>query len=257
MIPAGVLSQGNHEYVMRIDYGSLYYDMNLRDHFTMYHPNVNGNARVRFVIESGGRLFGTTTTGTWPPGFVLTLELTGGIIAGPGGTGGQGNHNSSGGNGGNGGTGLTVTYPISINNISGIIAGGAGGGGGGGSGRDGSTLIGNGGGGGGGAPNGAGGPGGPLTMWHVQDPFGGVNGQGWLGGGSGGQGGRAEYNGNFGQGGRGGDGGDIGMPGDTGGTGVGKDFYFGGAGGAVGNAIVGESMVTWISYGDLRGNIVP
>ncbi len=262
MIAPGTLDQGLREYVLTLGASTVNYAVNLRDWFVDQHPTVTGKVKVRFVLESNALVYGTisnwamTTSIAWPAGSTLTLDMPGGVIAGFGGRGGAGAvfDYQQGGDGDDGQLALEVLYPITINNTGGIISGGGGGGGGGGAGQDG-FLRGAGGGGGGGSMIGYGGIGGVGS--GVASGTNGAAATTSQTGANGGIGGRSAVGPDFGQGGTGGKGGDLGQAGSPGGTGSGEDFSSGGAGGAVGPAVGGNSMVTWLTVGDVRGALIP
>jgi hypothetical protein len=262
MIAAGTLDQGGVVFTLTAGNGASFPSLSLRDWFTGWYPSVTGAVKVRFVLSGTARMHGTTSggpisTGTWPVGSFLYLDMPGGLITGLGGTGGVGGDGSSSGPfsgapGGAGSAGLVVTYPISINNTGGIISGGAGGGGGGGGARTGG-LGGSGGGGGGGSVLGLADIGGPSDGTTAGGGIGSNAGISPQVGGGGGYGG---YGPSL-QGGTGGAGGDLGQPGEVGAAGTGTASAAGGAGGAVGPAVIGNSLVTWITVGDVRGPLVP
>lgn len=184
------------------------------------------------------------------------LFVNNGYIIGKGGNGGDGGGNTSnlpGLPGSNGGHAIYIRFPITLSN-NGIIGGGGGGGGGGGSWYQGSptyytTVCGAGGGGGAGCTNSIGGNGGGGSHLGGRPPStngapgtnlnGGVGGTGWV---------FDQYAGN------GGNGGNLGINGGNGSSGWRSTTAVGGAGGLAGNAIDGNSYVTWNVNGDIRGN---
>ena len=179
------------------------------------------------------------TTGTgWPSGSSISL-INNGYIVGRGGSGGYVNNYGSGFPGEAGGPGFHVLFPVMLTN-NGVIGGG---GGGGGSGCGPSAGC-------GGVANLGGGGGGFGT--------GGVSWQGVYGNSGGVYAGGAGVVGYYGGGG-GGTGGSLGVPGNPGPpvcldpfNGV---FAYGAAGGAAGAAIVGNSLITWVSSGSVYGLI--
>ena len=237
------------------------FDLNLKtEHDLQYGTPPSAGDIVNIIIESGVLVSSTSTAtyalvnpNTWASGVIINLIIeSGAIVAGRGGTGGTGSiyGSGNGSNGNAGGVAFLMQSPISVEN-NGVISGGAGGGGGGGGGKDG-FLAGLGGGGGGGWPYGSGGLGGAYG-------YGASGNDGSIAstnGGAGGAGGRSSSGGDFGQGGAGGTGGDIGQIGLVGGTGAGEDFGFGGTGGALGDAIHGNSYITWVATGTRYGAIV-
>lgn len=236
-------------------------------------PPDNIPVNLRFVlgsttyIEGGGTspYLPAVNTGTFPPGSIITLEIvSGGLVVGLGGSGGDGSSSTyvgkPGQNGFDGKEAIRVLYPLNIEN-GGIIAGGGGGGGGGG-GVHSSIFypIVGGGGGGGGSPSGPLGLGG--TGNAVTGTPNGSNGQSMaatviLTGGTGGVGGNVTAGAETLIGGTGGHGGAIGQAGSAGAAGTGANPGLGGAGGAAGPAVTGNSMVTWLTVGDVRGPLVP
>jgi hypothetical protein len=184
-----------------------------------------------------------TINGSFPGGVIL---INNGTVVGMGGAGGAGGGQSSGAvSGSAGGTALSVSVAVSINNTSGTFAGGGGGGGGGSAGGSGGVLGGGGGGGGGrtGLTNSAAGAGG-----SAREP-GGAGSAGTYSA-AGGGGNRARS-----QGGNGGSGGDWGSVGVNGVLGTDPFHQNFGVGGAAGNAITGNSNITWIATGTRLGPI--
>ena len=181
-----------------------------------------------------------TISGSFPAGVIL---VNNGYIVGQGGSGGNGNAF----NGFAGGPALSVSTSVSINNTSGVIAGGGGGGGGGAAGGTGGRLGGGGGGGGGqtGLTASAAGPGGPAP-WYPG--FDGTTGS-FSAAGTGGAAGYVPW------GGGGGAGGAWGTAGSAGIVGIDASYPTSGAGGAAGNAVTGNSNITWLATGTRYGPI--
>jgi hypothetical protein len=225
----------------------------------------NGTTKVAATVQSGATVISSTTggyaltiNGSFPNGVTLTNL---GTIQGKGGQGGLGGAASincdcfffsrGGQTAGSGaGPGLLVQVPVTITNGSGVIGGGGGGGGGG---RAGSSFVSSGGGGGGGSGFGAGG-GIAFNSYCCGNTNGSTG--GLL---TGGAGGTTNACGGSGcgsiveQGGVGGTGGASGSVGATGGSNnVGAP---GAAGGAAGACIVGNSNITWVSFGTRNGSI--
>jgi len=212
---------------------------------------ITGDTVATFRLRSGvirgapGSNAPAITTGEWPSGATLTLEIgAGAFISGLGGQGGNpfggpGFPGVNGGPGFPGGPALEALHQIEITG-SGTIQGGAGGGGAGGGaimsvdgdGVPSSIIVGGGGGGGAGDPAGDGGssstaPGQPGALT------------------AGGQGGQVDQTAPA-RGGSGGDGGDPGQDGESGQGASGGNFGNGGGGpgGASGPAIIGAALVT-------------
>lgn len=221
----------------------------------------NQSSRVVATINSGiyisSNSTGTpalTVNGSFPGGVQLTNN---GIIVGMGGAGGNGNGASAPNVGGAGGTALSVSSAITIAN-NGTIAGGGGGGGGGKRNQItdgyGNVTARNGGGGGGGRSgltNSSGGTALPQNTPNL-DARAGTAGT-LSAAGSGGQGDAPGY---VAFGGTGGAGGGWGAAGATGG--VGNAGYPGAgpsAGGSGGNAVTGNSNITWSATGTRTGGI--
>jgi len=201
----------------------------------------DGSTAVVCTINSGVIISGNTAgnstaamtiTGSFPAGVTL---VNNGHIRGRGGNGGSGGTaaNAPGGAGGRGGRALTATVAVSIDNQGNIWAGGGGGGGG-----AGDKSINNGGGGGGrssninsagGAGSGLGQNGSPGTISSA---------------GAGGAAGDL--------GGSGGAGGDAGAAGSVGTV---NGAVAPAAGGAAGQAVNGNSNITWINTGSRLGVI--
>ncbi len=211
----------------------------------------------------------------WPAGSVIRL-INDGIVAGHGGKGGKGASYAwqvgggvvhiAGEAGASGGPALDATgYPLEVDNTNGVIGGGGGGGGGGGAIRRsiGGGWAAPGSGGGGGRTLGQGGLEGTVTgTGHPSSPP-----ASWDGTGESaslsepGSGGPAAWIGGYGtsvQGGVGGAGGDLGQAGQSGGAGIGPGGgqpAAPGAGGVAGPAVVGNSNITWVNTGDIRGSV--
>jgi hypothetical protein len=242
---------------------------------------------VTLTIASGVYLFATSTSAyafttgfPFPSGSILRL-INHGLIVGRGGQGGNGaSFNISATPGLSGGPALQAQYPITISNTN-IIGGGGGGGGGGGwaSASLFDLLITRAGGGGGGGGRGiASGGSGGVNFFRQQNsvirdnraPAAGSasllpgNGGGGLGGYA-----RQESLGSPGafqtaEGGNGGNGGDLGSHGSQGGVGNASMTFpgqatfstsIGGSGGAPGNAVVGNSFISWAIVGQRLGPI--
>lgn len=214
----------------------------------------NGNARVFVTIDNGVTIYSTTTgsaaliiSSAFPNGVNLTNN---GKILGAGGTGGSGGSSDAGGSGFAGGIGLSTVVATSITN-NGIISGGGGGGGGGGGQYaldpcSGAPYIYGGGGGGGGTGNGTGGSGGSGNQSGSSGNSGTLT-----AGGSGGVGAGYGYGG-----GNGGTGGSYGAAGSNGAAGYPPIYgsaYPGGAGGAAGACVSGNSNITWLVTGTRYG----
>lgn len=204
-----------------------------------------GNAGVSGGMFYGGNQIaggsGSTAlivSGSFPNGVAL---VNNGTIAGGGGAGGGGGSTAIGGNGGAGGTGLVVSSAITITN-NGTIAGGGGGGSGAGAWGTGG-IVRSGGGGGGGAGFGQFGFGGD---WEGID--GGPGGTG--GATTGGAGGWSDQNLNVG-----GAGGSLGTVGNSGVNSGAPNSQAPGTPGAAGNAITGNSNITWLAFGTRLGPI--
>lgn len=179
-------------------------------------------------------------TGSLPAGSTCTINNSGAIL-GKGGTGGA-SARPGGLPGTSGGTGIKLRVPTTITN-NGVIAGGGGGGGSGGSGSiadpPGARDT-DGGSGGGGAGNGKAGA---KLPYSNQGADGNLSSPGAGGAG-------------YGNGGAGGNGGFYGQAGGNGGNGydvVSGATRIGGAGGASGAAVDGDSLVTWSVLGTIYG----
>jgi len=241
-------------------------DLNLKAaHDSRYDPStLVAGSIVEFIITSGVLIssssvsnYALTNPNTWPSGvFVRLIIESGAIVAGRGGDGGNGAYRlASGGivdyaatNGENGGNGLIVQSPLTIEN-NGIIGGGGGGGGGG---SAGSYLFDEAGGGGGGAALGIGGIRGNLdgvNNWPSEDGDD-ANIDGIHGGNGGAFGSFAPLTLLAGNG---GDGGDLGQDGQDGQTALQGNF---GLGGTAGDAIHGNSFITWTATGTIYGAII-
>ncbi len=177
---------------------SLYLDLNLYDAFVAEYGIPESGITVEVEILAGVLITGSTTASyaftnpnTWPSGVVIKITKNEGVISGRGGKGADAGiytgDNSSPilpTNGQNGGLGMLINYPIQIDNQLGIIKSGAAG-----SGAGGSILaftqslinlwfIG-GGGGSGGWPFGTGGNGATITntssgIWVINNGFNGA-----------------------------------------------------------------------------------
>lgn len=220
-------------------------DVNLRDvHDSLYPvPQTGDTFTLRCYIETNvvvGSSVSTApafTVGSWPTG-VTILIYNSGRIQGAGGNGGQAVFNSPYSYpGAKGGTALYTRRAISLDNTNGKIYSGGGGGGGGGVNNvsSGSDARGGGGGGGAGYVGGTGATGVGQTGENGTLDAGGAGGLGAVSGGQ--------------NGGTGGTGGAPGQPGDAGQS---KD-YGSSPGGAAGESIDGESYITFVATGDIRG----
>lgn len=212
----------------------------------------NGTSKVVATINSGIFISSSSTgtpaltvSGSFPGGVEL---INNGTIVGRGGNGGNGAQATNANNGpnvgisagGNGGTGLSVSTAITITNNN-RIAGGGGGGGGGSAGgyQESSNWYENGGGGGGGGiGNSSGGSGGSSAYGR---PGGSGSGGTLTSAGSGG----GTFGGAAGDGGTGGGYGANGSPASP----------YGAGGGTAGNAVVGNSNITWAATGTRNGPI--
>lgn len=229
------------------------FNFNLRSAFlSIYTEAVDGDTVICEIAE--GVVVGSVSTaayafdtGTgWPSGIVPEIVIkSGAYIVGRGGDG--GGSFTSGPSviisiGANGGASLITRIPISITN-NGVIGGG-GGGGGGGFYFNPSNNFGQFGGGGGGAGmlSGAGGNSGGGRTGSGGDTA------AWIG-----------SNGSLQTGGNGGNnslliaGGTGGNLGSNGQDGISGGLLLGAAGGAAGAAVVGDSLITWDTLGDVRG----
>lgn len=233
---------------------SLYLDLNLYDAFVAEYGIPEAGISVEFEIladvlitasannyafvsrphPTEGILFSYMTLNyalvnpaNWPSNVLIKLTINNSaLLGGLGGDGGwiyDGPNNN--GTGQHGGHGIKIEYPITIDN-QGKLFGGAGGGG---------AVEYSGCGGGGGAPIGQGGVTGGQDATRL---FGGEGG----------------YTSDIGSanGGMGGDLGQNGSDGVFGGIGVIKKL-----GGIAGDAIHGNSLITWVNTGTIYGNIVP
>jgi hypothetical protein len=246
---------------------------------------------VTLTIASGVYLFATSTSAyafttgfPFPSGSILRL-INHGLIVGRGGQGGAGSPLRSPGQPGlSGGPALLAQYPITISNTN-IIGGGGGGGGGGGWGGWRSDIIGSwsgiggsgGGAGRGAAPGGAAGhpyassSGGGSVATYTPPVSGGSSSLAAAANGGPQSYVNVIYFNNQGQifsqdklyGGAGGNGGGLGSFGTQGGTGIDllggvnrpKEEFIGGSGGAPGNAVVGNSFISWAIVGQRLGPI--
>ncbi|PIO08639.1 hypothetical protein COU59_00850 [Candidatus Pacearchaeota archaeon CG10_big_fil_rev_8_21_14_0_10_34_12] len=200
------------------------------------------------VVGSSSISEPSLTTGVLPSGSRITL-INNGYILGKGGEGGGYPGGKTSGNpGSDGGPALQINTSTSIQN-NGIIGGGGGGGGAGGSGNCGECYDDPGGSGGGGAGYNIGEGG------HMPSPnegtYPGENGTLF----NGGAGGEVTYIGSaeYLTAGDGGAGGNLGLNGNAGENG---DAFPGGAGGKAGKAVIGDSLVSWMTQGDIRGSII-
>lgn len=258
-------------------------DFNLRDAYDSIYPAPDSNTVVTCRIENGIKVGATNASGpsfdvgSWPAGVTITVVING-RIQGAGGAGGDGGDaNAIGDNliaqngaaGQNGGTALFTRFPITVEN-NGSIWGGGGGGGGGGSaiynnkptgGAISSPFGGGGGGGGRGYTGGPGGAGGSAVNEFPEDGLAGSAGNPDSSG-SGGPGGSDP---DVGHGGTGGGGGSIAGNGAAGADGI-IFFSFSGnrneaeangaGGGTDGDAVDGDSFVTYSVVGDIQGSQV-
>lgn len=261
--------------------------LNLRDIFEQLYGEPESGITVPVSIFEGVVIGGNLNTpafnvGSWPEN--VTIEITNnGLIAGAQGNGGRGGNagldtSNDGSNGGVGGEAFYARYDVNLTN-NGIIGGGGGGGAGGGGATAlydsaGTTLIQCASGGGGGAGGGVvdGNPGGDGGFNSCSTSDSGSNGSTGTNenGGAGGGGGYYEFFDDetdqliVTDGGSGGAGGDLGQSGSNGqnGSASGGDTDVdpnpnisgsGGAGGGPGNAVNGDSYVTFATQGDIRG----
>lgn len=225
---------------------------------------------VEATIDSGIYISGSvannstaalTIDGAWAAGVTL---FNNGTIAGRGGDGGAGGGNAANGSAGlTAGRALLVSVAVTLQN-NGTIAGGGGGGGGGGGSRitwnsraGGGNIASRGGGGGGGRSGATSSAGGASGGTGAGAGSAGTTSSG--GGGGGGSfsssGGRTATGGAGGAGGEYGAGGNGGGGGTTGGSGT-KTTRPGGGGGAAGQAISGNSNITYTATGTILGAIV-
>ena len=218
-----------------------------------------GSGAVQATIAPGTTIqssstgsYALTINGSWPAGVTL---INNGTIEGRGGNGGPGGNSyadpapQNGTTGGAGGTALLVSVPVTINNASGVIAGGGGGGGGGGGQLSPARSRSGGGGGGGGIGVSSGGTGGLASVAPSGSTAGAPGGAGTLTTfGSGGLGGATA---SIFRGGNGGPGGSYGSAGvaASGGSGAATNA----SGGAAGNALSGNSFITFPSLGTIYG----
>lgn len=231
----------------------------------------NGTQTTLNVTISSGVLIGSSSTslpaldtGTFPSGVAIRI-VNNGTIAGAGGAGGMGAYGHSATNaqaGGAGGVAFYARVPISMTNNGVIQGGGGGGGGGGNTSANANAAFSNGagsGGGGAGSVAGAGragtaGTGGGGSANNVS-----ANGSLNAGGAGGTVQGTAyaqpanTTGGESSDGGRGGDPGQAGARGANGWTSQHGFAGFGAPGGAAGNAVVGESLVTYLTVGTIKG----
>ena len=197
---------------------------------------INGGVQVKASATSSDAL----TISDFPTGSFIKV-INNGEIVGRGGAGGGGSCGGPGGAGGQGGDALVVSgSEVHVDN-QGEINGGGGGGGGGGAGETrqwGTLKV-------------------PCSAASCR----GCGGNGGAGYGPTTQGGGASGSGCVGDGctdsvgGSGASGGGKGAAGGTGGHGGAPDGFAGGSGGAAGNAVVGNSNITWINTGTRNGGI--
>jgi hypothetical protein len=205
-----------------------------------------GTETVTCYVNDGVTIGSSSTstpsldTGLWPAGVTLLLNVLGRIAGKPGAGGaGAGAFSGPAVAGSVGGTAIKARYAISIDNEFGEIWGGGGGGGGGGSGTATKTYGGGGGGSGAGRTSSSPGAGGVA---HVAGSAGGTGTED-----TGGAAGAATS--------PAGVGGAGGGPGLAGGAGTAGNTSSGAAGGAAGKYIDGNSFVTWVNVGDVRGGV--
>ena len=224
-----------------------------------------------YISSNGTGTPALTVSGSFPGGVQL---VNNGFIVGMGGNGGGGSGvnyptSQAGSAGSAGGTALSASVALTVQNNN-TIAGGGGGGGGGKGGAyfeadpyDAGSVAGGGGGGGGRSSNAAntsGGAGGtvywPVTVQGTKAPGSAGNSGTVSSAGSGGVGGTTGTGaGNF-TAGSGGNGGDWGAGGSTGATSVANTYTVGPySGGAAGNAVSGNSNITWATTGTRLGGI--
>lgn len=253
-------------------------NINLRAiHDSLYAAPEAGSPSLSmtFIVLAGVTVGSTSTstaamrTGSWPAGVDLSINNNG-RIQGKGGVGGQGGDATTslnGVNGESGGDALLVESAMTIDNTHGEIWGGSGGGGGGAaiataaSGGGYSNVAG-----GGGGPGGAGSdPGNGAAGGVTFVTNGTLNSHSTAGtaatsdlGGTRGLGGSFTAAGQFHQGGIGGGAGIFpGNDGVNGGAATGVSLLKGtpGTGGTKGEYVNGNSLVTWIDMGDVRGGV--
>lgn len=231
------------------------YNLNLYDAFVDEYGTPLATQTVVFLILPGVVVGSTNTTeyalrsgNSWPVGLALSL-VNKGYVSGKGGKGGRGGQTAGGtglilpGDGEDGGPGLLAEYPLVVDNTDGTIQGGGSGGGGGAD--DNPTDAGGGAGGGAGAMPGEGGEaaqrtGGGSSIFSQPGDDGTLT--------AGGLGGAA-----LGAAGNGGNGGD---PGAAGTAGAADGAVAGGVAGSPGNAVEGNSLITWVATGTRLGSIV-
>ena len=265
------------------------FDLNLKDaHDSRYDPSsLVAGSIVEFIITSGVLISASTTSNyaltnpnTWPTGVFVKLTIeSGAIVAGRGGKGGDAcwyyqSSNSLpkpdeidfvfGSNGENGGNAILANYAITIDNNGTISAGG----GGGGAGIE--MLLGNditseySGGGGGGAPIGLGGNRGyihefvnGIEYYFTDNNFetAGKTASKTQGGNPGIKFCKSTPS-PFGYTANGGKGGDLAQNGEDGGSPSYPSSFTPGVGGIAGDAIHGNSLITWENTGTIYGTIV-
>lgn len=228
---------------------SLYLDLNLYDAFVAEYGIPEEGISVEFEILAGVLITGSTVSNyaltnpdTWPSDVTIIL-VNNGVVSGRGG-------NSAGfyydtiienfnyANVQNGGNSILINYPISINN-DGVISGGGGGGG-----YSADVILG--GAGGGGAPLGEGlqnVPESPDLGYPSQDGNNSIGGDGGIV--------EAINTGSTMEFFTGGKGGDLGQSGQNGNGDIVSN------GGIAGDAIHGNSLITWVNTGTIYGDIVP
>lgn len=228
------------------------------------------------LVGGANSNFAGIEVGDWPETVDIVIVNRGSILgyAGRGGTGGPVYETGAGINGEDGGPAIRTNRPITIDNDEGIIgAGGGGGGGGGGI----STVVvagivpsrgaGGGGGGGAGYAGQTGGDGGDANFSYLsgdappQSAFGEAGTTGTdTAAGDGGDGGTESQGGSSADGGNGGNGGALGQPGSDGtaASGTGDTLYqsAAGSGGEAGDAIDGDSFVSFTYEGTIIGDRV-
>ena len=210
--------------------------------------NVTLTINSGVVVGSASVSEPALTTGNLSNGSNIIIVNNGYIVGKGGGGGNYPGGKTSGLPGGNGGNALEILTETSIKNT-GIIGGGGGGGGAGGGSSCGECYDDPGAGGGGGAGLDAGEGGTSPGAGGTYTGSSGTLLSGGAGGTVGPHGGSSEWS----QSGDGGNGGSLGSDGQNGETGNG---YPGGVGENAGNAVTGNSLVTWTAQGDVRGSLV-
>lgn len=250
---------------------SLYESLNLYDAFVDEYGEPEAGITVEFEILTGVMITGATTSDyaltnpdTWPSDVTLKITKNLGIIVGRGANGVKGVDIlddvpptfSTPQNGLNGGVALLIEYPIDIDNTGGIISGGGGSGGAGEAIYSGFPLNAGvaGSGSGGGWPFGLAGPKGEVSVGVV----GAVDGNDGQAANTtdAGLGGTGVTHATVLTGGYGGDGGKY-ADGTDGGAATGTGATSGyGTKGLLGDAIHGDSLITWTATGTIYGDIV-